>query len=131
MRWIKPLGILSGLVLIAACFMPWVIIESKHLVLTGVHTAGTNFGKPGYLHFFFTFIYIVLFLIPKIWSRRLNLFFAAFNMAWAVRNFIAIPACDGGECPVKQTGIYLVLIASAIMLFAVMFATEKVEEPIS
>ena len=48
MRW---LAIVSAIVLITACFFPWVTVESKNIVVSGVDATGTSFGKPGYMHF--------------------------------------------------------------------------------
>jgi hypothetical protein len=58
----------------------------------------------------------ILFLTPFIWAKRTNLFFCAFNLAWAIRNYILITMCREGDCPEKQTGIYLMMISSALML---------------
>lgn len=90
-----------------------------------MNTAGTNYGKPGYLHLIFSTAYLILLLTPKLWSRRVNLAVGAFNAAWAFRNLILITACEGGECPVKLIGLYLAPIASVIMLLVVLFAPEK------
>jgi len=43
MKWV---GFLATLALIAACFFPWVFIESKNITVTGIESAGTTFGKP-------------------------------------------------------------------------------------
>jgi hypothetical protein len=121
---IKPVGILAAIGLIVACFFPWVIIESRHIIVSGLESAGTTFGKPGLLHLVFAGLYIILFLIGRVWSRRLNMVIALFNLAWAVRNFILISTCSGGECPVKQPALYVLLAASIIMLVSVLSAPE-------
>ena len=58
----------------------------------------------------------VLFLMPRIWAKRTNIFFCGFNIAWAVRNYIMLSRCYGGDCPEKKIGIYLLVAAAAIML---------------
>ena len=126
MRLIKPLGFLAGIALILACFLPWVIIETGNITVTGMQAKGTNFGKPGMFHIVFAVIYLVLLAIPRIWSRRVNMLFTAFNMAWAIRNYLLVSTCYGGECPQKQFGLYLVFLTSALMLFTVLFAPGKV-----
>ena len=128
MRLIKPLGFLAGITLIIACFLPWVYIESGNITVTGLQAKGTSFGKPGMFHIVFAVIYLALLAVPRIWSRRLNMLFTAFNIAWAVRNFMMVSACYGGECPEKKFGLYLVLIASGFMLFTVLFAPERIRE---
>lgn len=122
MQIIKWLGIAAAIVLIFACFIPWVVIESKDIVVSGVEATGTAFGKPGYFHLFFAGLYIVFVLVNRLWSKRVNIFLSAFNVAWAFRNFTIISACYGGECPSKKVGLYLVLISSIFMLLSVLLS---------
>ena len=116
MRNVKWLAFLSGIVLIVCCFFPWVIIESKNLVISGMESTGTSFGKPGYLHLFFAGLYLLFLMFNRVWSYRANIFLAALNAGWALRNFVLIPACEGGECPKKQLAIYFILISSLALL---------------
>ena len=118
MKWI---GIFAVLTLIISCFFPWVFIESKDITVTGVQSAGTNFGKPGYFHFFLGAMYLLFTFISRVWAKRWNLLIVALNIGWAARNYFIISACSGGECPEKKAGLYIVLISSLIMLVAVLF----------
>ena len=120
-RIIKWLGILSALTLIVAAFLPWVVIVSKNITVTGIDTTGTNFGKPGYFHIAMTFLFLLFTFIPRVWAKRSNLLVSALNMGWAIRNYFIITACEGGECPVKKTGLYLSLGCSVIILIASLF----------
>jgi len=122
MKWI---GYLAAALLIAACFMTWVTIPSRQIVVTGVDATGTNFGKPGYFHFICAFFFIAFSLIPKIWAKRSNLLVTALNIAWAIRNYFIITACREGDCPEKHVAIYLILIASALLLVSSMFPDMK------
>jgi hypothetical protein len=72
-------------------------------------------------------IYIIFTLIPRIWSQRSNLLICAFNLAWAIRNYILISTCRMGECPEKKSGLYLSLLASALMLLASFFPDVKIK----
>ena len=128
MRWMKWIGILAAILLIVSCFTPWVYIASKSITVSGVEATGTNFGKPGYFHFIMAAIYVVFILIPKVWTQRSNLLICAFNIGWAIRNFIIIPACQMGDCPEKRSGLYLTLIASILMLIASLFPDIKLDE---
>ena len=128
MRWMKWTGLTAAVLLIIACFSKWVIIVSKNIVVSGVDATGTNFGKPGYFHFLFTFFFILFTLIPRIWAKRTNLFITAVNLSFAVRNYFIISACRGGECPEKQTGIYLLLAASLLMLASALFPDIRLPE---
>ena len=121
MRWMKWIGLIAAVLLVISCFTPWVVIESKNIVVSGVDSTGTNFGKPGYFHFIMTTLFVICLLVPRIWAKRCNLFFCAFNIAWAVRNFIIISSCHMGECPEKKPGLYLAFLASAIMLLSSFF----------
>lgn len=128
MSFVRVAGILCAVALIAACFFPWVTIESKNILVSGVEASGTAFGKPGYFHILFSLIFIVLIIINKVWSSRINIFINAFNIAWAVRNFLVISMCHGGECPIKHTALYVVLITSFGMLLTSFLS--KPDQPI-
>ncbi|MEO8405554.1 MAG: hypothetical protein ABI480_13195 [Chitinophagaceae bacterium] len=121
MRWLKWTGIAAALLLIFCCFQEWVFIRSKSLSISGIDAAGTDFGKPGYLHFILTAFFIVFTLIPKVWAKRANLLVSALNLAWALRNYFFISACMGGECPEKQPPIFLLLVATIVMLISALF----------
>ena len=125
MKWI---GLAASVLLIISCFSTWVIIVSKNIAVSGVNATGTNFGKPGYFNFLFTFFFILFTLIPRIWAKRTNLLITALNLSWALRNYFIISACRGGECPEKQTSIYLMLIASLLMLASALFPDIKLRE---
>lgn len=120
-RYLKWTGLLAAALLLVSCFIPWVYIESKELTLRGVDTTGSNFGKPAYIHFVFTGIFLLFTLIPRLWAKRANLLIVALNLAWAVRNYFMIAACQGGECPVKKAGLWFVLFSSILMLVSALF----------
>jgi hypothetical protein len=122
------LGLIATIVLVIACFFPWVTIESKNIVMTGVDTTGTRFGKPGYFNFILAGIYLLLLLIKKDWTKKAALFFAAFNFAWSFRNFLILPLCYGGICPEKEPAIFIVLICSFLMLLAVLLTKTVVKQ---
>lgn len=122
----KALAILSAFFVIGACFFPWVDIESKNIVVSGIHADGTNFGKPGFLHFFCVGLSLLLLLVNKPWSQKAAVVFGAFNVAWAVRNTIIISACQMGECPEKQLALYVLVPASIVFLIgALLWNTSK------
>lgn len=121
MRWMKWTGIAAAITLIIACFLTWITVTSKNIVVSGVDATGTSFGKPGYFNLLMTFFFITCTLIPKVWAKRINLLFTGLNFAWALRNYFVISACQGGECPEKHTGLYLMLVASLLMLVSSLF----------
>ena len=126
MRLKLILSILSVVLLVVSCFFPWMTIESKGITITGLNTTGTLYGKPGYFHFLWAGLYLLFLLINKIWSKRAAVGMAAFNIAWTVRNFLLLPACQMGECPVRKEGLYLLLVA-AILMFVTPLLPEKSE----
>ena len=128
MRFMKWAGILAAVALVISCFLPWVSIDTKNIIVWGMESEGTSFGKPGYLHLILTGIFLAFNLITRIWAKRMNLLVTAINLAWAVRNFFVISTCQGGECPGKHPGIYLMLFSSIVMLISAMFPDMKVPQ---
>ena len=128
MRYMKWIGLFAVILLAVSCFLPWVNIASKNIIVSGVDATGTNFGKPGYTHFVLGFFFIVFHFIPKLWAKRVNLLVVALNIAWAVRNYFIISMCREGECPEKQIGLWLVLLGSVLILVAALFPDIKLKE---
>lgn len=128
MRYMKWIGLLAVALLIVSCFLPWVIIHSRNIIVSGIDSGGTNFGKPGYTHFILSFFFIIFHFTPRLWAKRWNLLIVALNIAWAVRNYLIVSMCREGECPEKQTGLWLALIGSALMLLAALFPDIKLKE---
>ena len=128
MRYMKWIGLLAVVLLIVSCFLPWVIIPSKNIMVSGVDSTGTNFGTPGYAHFVLGFFFIIFHFIPKLWAKRVNILVVALNIAWAVKNYFIISMCRTGECPEKQIGLWLVLVASVLMLIAALLPDIQLKE---
>jgi len=121
MKWMKWIGISAAVLLVVSCFTIWVTIPSKDIVVTGVNAAGTNYGKPGYFNLLMTLFFLVLTLIPRIWAKRINILIAALNFAWTLRNYFVITTCLAGECPEKHSGIFLLILASLMILISSLF----------
>lgn len=122
MQSIKWLSVLTAAMIITACFFTWVSVEEKNYFIGGFFSSESGkFGKPGLLHVVMCTMYIVLLIIDRMWSVRTAFFLSAFNMAWAVRNFVMVSACSGGECPEKHTGLYVILLGSLGILIVTPF----------
>lgn len=127
MKWVKWISILAALVLIASCFFPWVVIESKNITVTGVNVSGLAYGHYGYFLIPLSIAFIILQLIRKIWAKRLNvavgalLFTIGFACMWIFR-------CEYGECPVKQTGLYIMLVSSIIVFIGALMPDIKLSK---
>ena len=119
------MGIVAAILLVISCFLTWVTIASKNIVITGLDAAGTNYGRPGYFNLLMTLFFVVFTLIPKIWAKRINLLVTALNFAWTIRNYFVITACMAGECPEKHSGIFLLILASVLMLISSLFPQLK------
>ena len=127
MKWA---GIVAGITLAISCFLPWVVIESRNITVTGIDASGTRFGRPGYFHIAMSVLFLLFTFIRRVWAKRTNLWVVAMNFAWALRNYFTIPACEGGECPQKEIGIYLLVFSSILMLAAALFPDMKLPEPV-
>jgi hypothetical protein len=111
-------GCIAVLLLCAVCYLPWSYIGAKNILITGMSAPGTLYGKPGLMHFVLGVLLLLFFIIPKIWVKRANVFIAAINFAWAIRNYILLATCYMGECPEKRYGLYLeLLLCIGILIF--------------
>jgi hypothetical protein len=128
MRRMNWAGIAVAVLLVISCFLPWVEIVAKNIIVTGVNAEGTYFGRPGYFNLLMTLLFVVFTLTPRIWAKRVNLLVTAINFAWALRNYFIISACRAGECPEKHTGIFLLVFASLLMLVSSLFPDLKLPE---
>lgn len=128
MRYMKWIGLAAAVLLIVACFSPWVIIESRNITISGMDTTGSKFGKPGYLHLLMVFFFLIFHFTPRLWAKRFNLLVVGINTAWFIRNFFLIAVCRGGECPERQSGLYMLLLATMLMLVAALFPDMEITE---
>ncbi len=118
-------GIGAAVIIIISAFLPWLTIESKHLVFTGLQTAGSTFGEPGKLNIILAVIAAVLFALQRLWAQRINIVITAFLMVWTFRNFILFARCEMGECPHKEIGLYLSLIGAVVAFLSVLVRGKK------
>jgi hypothetical protein len=118
MKYSQWLGIAAALLLVAACYMPWAYFPDLGKEFTGFFSEQNRYGRPGRILTFFSAAMILLFLIPKVWAKRINMVVTAITMAFAIRSYMLFTACYRGICPEKRTGVFLVLLAAAITLAA-------------
>ena len=66
-------------------------------------------------------------LIRKIWAKRLNVAVGAllFTIGFAC---MCIFRCEYGECPVKQTGLYIMLVSSIIVFIGALMPDIKLSK---
>jgi hypothetical protein len=122
MQSVRWLSVLTAAIIITACFFTWVSVEEKDFFVGGFYSSANNrFGEPGILQVTFCAIYILLLLANKVWSIRTAFFVSAFNIAWAVRNFVVLSTCSGGVCPEKHLALYIVLCGSIVLIVLTSF----------
>jgi len=122
------LGLLACVVLMVSCFLPWTYHADVAKNFTGFFSEGDNYGKPGRYLCFFAGVILIFMLLPKLWAKRTNLFFAALLMAYAIKNYILFTSCYMAYCPEKKPGIYLMIISAAVILVAVAFPNMKLPD---
>ena len=128
------LGLTACIILIFSCFMPWAYFADPHIVgeanktFTGFYSYQNNYGKPGKLLVTTGVIVLLLMLLPKIWAKRTNLFLCALVVGYAIKTYILFVSCYNAYCPEKRIGIFLMLIASIVMLIAATFPKLSLKE---
>ncbi len=128
MKYSQFIGVAAALLLIGACFLPWAYFPSLQKDFTGFFSQDNAYGRPGKFFVIFCSMAIVLYLIPRIWAKRTNMFVAAIVLAFAIKCFILYTSCYTGICPEKRIGIFLVLLASMIMVAAALTPKIAVKE---
>ncbi|MFI5155020.1 MAG: hypothetical protein ACHQEM_02485 [Chitinophagales bacterium] len=128
MKYATSIGIIGGVLLIIACFLPWAYYPDIDKNFTGFFSEQNMYGKPGKFLVFLSLVTIVLFIIPRIWAKRTNLLVTAIVLAFAIKSFILFSACYHGICPEKKFGVFLLLAASVLMVIASIFPDIKLKE---
>jgi hypothetical protein len=124
---IKWAGLAACALLIAACFMPWTYHADLDKTFTGFFSEKNAYGKPGKYLVFFAVSAAALILIPRIWAKRVNLFFAALSLGYAIKTYILFTSCYNAYCPDKKVGIYLMMACCVVILVAAIFPELKLK----
>ena len=112
------LGLAACITLILSSFLPWCYYADLNQTFTGFYSYQNSYGKPGLLLTILSVLIFVFMLIPKIWSRRANLFLCALCVGYAIKSYVLFTACYRASCPDKKVGLYLMLISIFFMLLA-------------
>ncbi len=129
MKYSKWIGLLAAVTILIVCYQTWIYVPSVRLEIGGMAASGKqNFGRPGLVNIIMTTGSVIMFLLPFIWAKRTNIFLCAFNIAWAVRNYILLTKCYAGDCPTIKPSLYLLLLASLVMLLVSFAPDIKVAE---
>ncbi|HPH92058.1 MAG TPA: hypothetical protein PLZ68_14655 [Ferruginibacter sp.] len=125
---LQRVGLVACLVLVIACFMPWTYHEDLKESFTGFYSHENFYGKPGRFLTIIAVIAFALMYLPKIWAKRTNLFVCALGVGYAIKSYILFTSCYNAYCPEKKAGIYLMLVASVVMLVASAFPDLKLKD---
>jgi hypothetical protein len=124
-QWI---GVGAAVLVMAGCFLPWAYFPDLREDFTGFFSEQNRYGRPGKVLIVFCGVEILLFLMPKIWAKRANLFTAAVTLAWSIKSYMLYTACYKGICPERRIGIFLVLGGAAVALAASLLPDLSVRE---
>ena len=122
MKYSQWIGIAAALLLVAACFLPWAYFPDLGKSFAGFFSEQNRYGRPGKVFIFLSSVMILLFLVPRVWAKRSNIFVTAVTLTWGIKSYILYTSCYRGICPEKRAGIFLVLAATVIVLAAALLA---------
>ncbi|MDO9375336.1 MAG: hypothetical protein V4725_17525 [Bacteroidota bacterium] len=123
-HWI---GLAACVLLIVSCFLPWAYFNDPTIpgeaqrTFTGFFSYQNSYGKPGKFLLIIALLAMACMLLPKIWAKRSNLFVCALGVGYAIKSFILFTSCYNAYCPERRMGIYLMLLATIVMLVASLF----------
>lgn len=119
-------GITACIILVVACFMPWAYYADIHETFTGFYSFQNQYGKPGKFLTLIAIIAFALMLLPKIWAKRANLFVCALGVGYAIKTYILFTSCYNAYCPEKKAGIFIMMLATMLMLISATFPDLKI-----
>jgi hypothetical protein len=122
------LGLIACIALIASCFMSWTYYPDIDKTFTGFFSEQNEYGKPAVFFIPIALISFILTIVPKLWTKRANLFLCALGVGYAVKSYIVYTGCYGAFCPEKKIGIYVMLSSALMMLIAAIFPDVDMNE---
>jgi hypothetical protein len=123
----KWIAVFASVLLVVACFLPWAYYPDIDKVFTGFFSENNLYGKPGKWLTVMAVISLLCQFLPNIFYKRANLLLMALNVAYAIKSYIVFASCYHGYCPEKKIGIYLMLIASILLMIAAVFPSGRVK----
>jgi len=129
MKYSQLIGILAAIILMISGFLHWAWYPDLQKYFTGFFSENNMYGKPGKVFIFFGTLSIILFFAPRVWAKRGNIFLCAITLAYAVKSFILFSDCYRGICPVKQEGIWIMLVSAILMTGCSLFPDTTLKPP--
>ena len=128
MKFAPYLGIGAALLLIIFCFMPWAYYPDIHESFNGFYSRANVYGRPGKTFLFLAVLSIAMFLITKLWAKRVNQFIVVILFAYALKTFILFSSSYGSYSPETKTGLYGIILFPLIILIMSLLSIAKVKE---
>ena len=125
-KYSKWLALGAFLLLAVACFLPWTFHADIGKEFNGFFSEKNIYGKPGKFLLSLGAVVLLSAFIPKLWLTRTSLLVAGLNLAYAVKSFLIFGSCYRGYCPEKKAGLFLMLIASALLMLSAMFPAGRI-----
>jgi hypothetical protein len=120
-RYTPWISLAAYLLLVASCFMPWTYHADLGKHFTGFFSEANTYGKPAKMLLALGGLCAIFSITPMLWGKRAALFVAGLNFAYAIKTFLVYGSCYRGYCPEKETGLFLMLAATVVLMVASMF----------
>lgn len=126
------LGLFAAFMLLLSCFLPWTSYPYVNLTFNGFNVerfvTGNYYGKAGYPIVILTTITALLFLVQKLWAKRVAVFISALLFAYIIRTYIIFTSGLVEGDVIKHVGIYLLVISSASLFISSLFPYMPLQE---
>ena len=126
MKYASFIGITSALLLVCSCFLPLAYYPDLQENFTGFYSRQNQYGKPGIAFIFLSVMAIILFLIPRIWAKRINQVVAVLTFAYALKTFILFSGSYYSFHPEIKSGLVGILVFSLIILICSLLSKAKI-----
>lgn len=123
----KWISLAASIILIVCCFMDWSYYPDLHKSFTGWVSERNVYGKPAKLLSFMAVFAVLAQFLPSLSLKRLNLLLMALNLAYAIKTFITYSRCYSVVCPEKQLGLYIMVIASVVLMVSAVLPSGKLK----
>ena len=127
MKYSKWIGLIIYILLIIVCFLPWTYHDDLHKYFNGFFSEKDVYGKPGKFFIIFSSLSILFMFINKLWAKFAHLFFAGLIVAYALKTYHLFTSSYNAYQPVKQYGIYALVLLSVLSFLIALFPDMKIE----
>jgi hypothetical protein len=125
LKYASFIGITAALLLVCSCFLPLAYYPDLQENFTGFYSRQNQYGKPGIAFIFLSLIGIILFLIPRLWAKRVNQVVAVLTFAYALKTFILFSSSYFSFHPQIKSGLIGILVFSLIILICSLLSKAK------